>query len=92
VKWVTWNQAAVIALASGVIAISARQLPHSRFRAAVVASAQELALMASLYTIGDWHEISHSNSPKGRSSARVRSIDYSEISGFRLSYRSSISS
>ncbi|MEO5973994.1 MAG: phosphatase PAP2 family protein [Ilumatobacteraceae bacterium] len=50
-KWVTWIQAAFIALTSGVIAISARRLPHSRFRAAVVAAAQELALMASLYGI-----------------------------------------
>lgn len=50
-KWVTWNQAAFIALASGLIAISARQLPHSRFRAAVIAAAKEIALMASLYTI-----------------------------------------
>lgn len=50
-KWVTWNQAAIIALVSGVIALSARRLPHSRFRAAVEAAAQELALMAVLYGI-----------------------------------------
>lgn len=47
----TWNQAAFIALASSVIALSARLLPRSRFRAAVVAAAKEIALMASLYTI-----------------------------------------
>lgn len=50
-KWVTWNQAAFIALASSVIALSARLLPRTRFSAAVVAAAKEIALMASLYTI-----------------------------------------
>ena len=50
-KWVTWHQSAFIALDSGVIVISARLLPYSRFRDAVVAAAKEIALMASLYTV-----------------------------------------
>jgi hypothetical protein len=50
-RWVTWDQAAIIALASGVIALTVRRFPYSRFRATVIAAAQELTLMAVLYAI-----------------------------------------
>lgn len=50
-KWVTWEQAAIIAIASGVIALLARRFPHSRIRTTTIAAAQELTLMALLYGI-----------------------------------------
>ncbi len=50
-KWVTWNQAAISVFASGATALLARRFPHSRVRASVIAVAQELALLASLYGI-----------------------------------------
>ncbi len=50
-RWVTWDQAAIIALAGGVIALTVRRFPYSRFRATVIAAAQELTLMAVLYAI-----------------------------------------
>lgn len=50
-KWVTWDQAAIIALVSGVIALVARRFPDSKIRATTIAAAQELTLMALLYGI-----------------------------------------
>lgn len=50
-KWVTWDQAALTALVSGVVALLVRRSPRTRIRATVMAAAQELTLMASLYSI-----------------------------------------
>ncbi len=50
-KWVTWDQAALLALVSAVVALLLRRLPPTRIRMTLLAVAQELTLMASLYAI-----------------------------------------
>jgi len=50
-KWVTWNQAALTAIVSGVVSPMVRRLPRTRIRDTVIATVQELTLMASLYAI-----------------------------------------
>ncbi len=50
-KWLTWDQAALIALVSGVVVLLLRRLRPTRIRSIVVPAAIELTLMASLYSI-----------------------------------------
>ena len=50
-KWVTWDQAALTAIASGVVSLMVRRLPRTRIRDTVIATTQELTLMASLYAL-----------------------------------------
>jgi hypothetical protein len=49
--WPTWNQAAVVAVLCGLIAVGSRRMPPTRLRTALGAAARELALVASLYSI-----------------------------------------
>ncbi|MEP7201173.1 MAG: phosphatase PAP2 family protein [Ilumatobacteraceae bacterium] len=49
--WPTWDQAAVVAALCGLVAIGLRRARPTQMRAAVMTAAQELALMASLYSI-----------------------------------------
>lgn len=50
-KWLTWDQAALAALVSGVFALILRRMPKTQFREAVIPAAREFTLVASLYSI-----------------------------------------
>jgi hypothetical protein len=50
-KWPTWDQAAVVAVLSGLAAIVLRRARPTRLRTVTMSAAQELAVLASLYSI-----------------------------------------
>ena len=50
-KWPTWDQAAVVAVLCGLVALALRHARPTRLRAAFMLAAQELALIASLYSV-----------------------------------------
>ena len=50
-KWPTWDQAAVVAVACALIALVLRRTRPTRARLAVLAGSTELAIMASLYAV-----------------------------------------
>lgn len=50
-KWLTWDQAALAALVSGVLALILRRVPPTRFVAAVIPAAHEFTFVASLYSV-----------------------------------------
>jgi hypothetical protein len=49
-KWPTWDQAAVVAVLSGLVAIVLRRVRPTRLRTVTMSAAQELAILASLYS------------------------------------------
>ena len=49
--WPTWDQAAVVAVLCGLTAVVLRRQRPTRLREAIMLSAQELALVASLYSV-----------------------------------------
>ena len=49
--WPTWDQAAVLAVLCGLTAVVLRRQRPTRLREAIMLSAQELALVASLYSV-----------------------------------------
>jgi PAP2 superfamily len=49
--WPTWNQAAVVAVLCGLIAVVSRRMPSTRLRTALGSWTQELALVAALYSL-----------------------------------------
>jgi len=50
-KWLTWDQAALAALVSGVLALILRRVPPTRFVAAVIPAVHEFTFVASLYSV-----------------------------------------
>ncbi len=50
-KWVTWDQAAITALLSFVIAIILRRLPSTKWRTRIIPAITELSLISALYTL-----------------------------------------
>jgi PAP2 superfamily len=50
-KWVTWDQAAVVAALAFLTAIVLRRTRPTKFRAAAMLAATEIAIMSSLYSV-----------------------------------------
>jgi len=50
-RWVTWDQAVVIAVVSGALVIVLRRLPPTRVRSSIISACTEVALLSVLYAI-----------------------------------------
>ena len=50
-KWVTWDQAVVVAVITGALVIVLRRLPLTRVRSSIISACTEVSLLSVLYAI-----------------------------------------
>ncbi|MCF8544432.1 MAG: hypothetical protein K9G04_03980, partial [Ilumatobacteraceae bacterium] len=50
-KWVTWDQATIAAIACLFTVFALRQFSHNKLRSVIIAWCTELALISGLYTL-----------------------------------------
>ncbi|MBK5333917.1 MAG: inositol phosphorylceramide synthase, partial [Ilumatobacteraceae bacterium] len=72
--WPTWDQAAVVAALCGLAMVILRRSRPTRLRAVAMSAAQELTLMASLYSVWRLARVLPLAQPAGAIN-RARQID-----------------
>ena len=64
-KWVTWDQAIVVAVTTGALVIVLRRLPLTRVRSSIISACTEVALLSVLYAIWRLARVLPLDQPEG---------------------------
>ena len=64
-KWVTWDQAVVVAVTTGALVIVLRRLPLTRVRSSIISACTEVALLSVLYAIWRLARVLPLDQPEG---------------------------
>ena len=64
-KWVTWDQAIVIAVASGALVIVLRRLPLTRVRSSIISACTDVSLLSVLYALWRLARVLPLDQPEG---------------------------
>ena len=83
-KWVTWDQAIVVAVITGALVIVLRRLPLTRVRSSIISACTEVALLSVLYAIWRLARVLPLDQPEG-AIERARDINQLQQDLFFLS-------
>jgi len=64
-KWVTWDQAIVVAAITGALVIVFRRLPRTRVRSSIISACTEVSLLSVLYAIWRLARVLPLDQPEG---------------------------
>jgi len=64
-KWVTWDQAIVVAVTTGALVIVLRRLPRTRVRSSIISACTEVSLLSVLYAIWRLARVLPLDQPEG---------------------------